>query len=170
MLEETRKFLAAIPNLGALMDQIIVEQGINLNNFEELRTARETARETVMTRLREGTGVYHVVHFPEIVENDPLTEKPIKGGYIELNNVITAKSMLIPMFVWVRFVEHGQLTQTEDLINLGNSKVSERPMALDFPGLINVLKGSPMPPEVVQEIQANGQQIMATLQQFMAAK
>lgn len=170
MLEQTRKFLAAIPNLGGLMDQVVIEQGVNVNNFEELRTARETARDTVINRLREGDAVYHVVHFPEIIENDPLTEKPIKGGYIELVNVKSGKSMLIPMFVWHHFVEHGQLTQTEELINLGNSKVSERPMALDFPGLINVLKGAPMPPEVVQEIQANGQQIMATLQQFMASK
>lgn len=170
MLEQTRKYLAAIPGLGALMDQLVVEEGVNVNNFEELRTARESARETVMARLREGQGLYHVVHFPEIVETDPLTEKPVKGGYIELTNVSTGKSLLIPMFVWHRFVEHGQLTQTESLINLGNSKVSERPMAFDFPGLIAVLKGAYMPPDVLQEIQANGQQIMSTLQQFLAAK
>jgi hypothetical protein len=170
MLEQTRQYLAAIPNLGALMDQVVVEQGINLNNFEELRTAREAARETVFSRLREGAALYHVIHYPEIVENDPLTEKPVKGGYVEITNVITGKAILIPMFVWHRFVEHGQITQTETLINLGNSKVSERPMALDFPGLFGILKGAPMPAEVVQEIQAQGQQVMATLQQFMAAK
>jgi hypothetical protein len=170
MLEQTRPFLAAIPNLGALMDQIIVEQGVNVNNFEELRTARESARETVFNRLREGEALYHVVHFPEIVENDPLTEKPVKGGLIEITNVKTGKAMMIPMFVWHRFVEHGQLTQTEILINLGNSKVAERPMALDYPTLINVLTGAPMPAEVVQEIQTNHPQIMATLQQFLAAK
>jgi hypothetical protein len=170
MIEQTRKFLASVPNLGALMDQVVVEAGVNLNNFEELRTAREAARDTVMANLRENGGLYHVVHFPEIIETDPLTEKTVKGAYYEINNVATGKSLLIPMFVWHRFVEHGQLTQTETLINLGNSKVSERPMFLDFPALYVVLKEALMPPDVTQEIQANAPQIMATLQQFMAAK
>ena len=154
MLEVTRKFLAAIPNLGALMDQVVVETGVNLNNFEELRGAREESRETVLSRLRETQGLYHIVQFPELVENCPVCNQTVKGGYMELNNVGTGKVILIPMFVWHHFIEHGEMEFVETLVNLGNSKVSERPMPLDFMGMISVLARSAIPADVQQELQA----------------
>ncbi|MBC7543212.1 MAG: hypothetical protein H7338_10820 [Candidatus Sericytochromatia bacterium] len=170
MLELTRKFLAEIPNLGALMDQVVIETGVNVNNFEELRVAREEARDTVMNRLREFQGLHHIIQFPELIEADPVTGKPVKGGYIELNNISTGKSVLIPMFVWTQFIEHDNMEFTETIVNLGNSRVSDRPMPLDFSAVFNVMKGATIPADVIQEIQASAPQIQAVMQRVQAAR
>jgi hypothetical protein len=168
MLETTRKFLATVPNLGALMDNVVVEAGVNVNNFEDLKGAREDARDTVLQRLREEKGLHTVVMYPELLDACSTCAATLRGGYIELNNVSTGKACLIPMFVWHQFVEHGVLDYVETLVNLGNSKVSERPIPLDFTAMLIVMKEANMPSDVVQEIQTNGPQIKQILDAAVA--
>ena len=152
MLPELRKYLGAIPNLGALMDQVVLESGLNINNFEDLKGTRETAREQVLANLRETRGLHTLVMYPDLLETCATCNTPIKGGYMELNNTATGKSMLIPMFVWHQCVEHGVLNYVETVSNLGGSRVSERPMPVDLRAVLQVMHPA-IPPEVVAGLQ-----------------
>lgn len=152
MLIELRKYLGGLPSLGALMDQKVQASGINLNNFEELKTTRETARTAVLDELRETRQLHTLIQFPDIQETCAACQQPMKGGYVELNNAATGKAILIPTVVWHHFVEHGVANYVETVTNLGGSKIADRPLPFDLRAVIQVMHPS-IPTEVVTELQ-----------------
>lgn len=153
MLPLLREFLGSLPFLHQMLEQELNTMQVNVNNFEELKAAREEARNAAIGKLKEMRGIYRVLRYPSIQEAPcpQCGEKP-QGAHIEYTNATTGRSYMLPTQLNHQFLAHGIASIIEPVTNLGGSQLGEHTQALDVRKLLSVLEGSALPQPVQEEL------------------
>lgn len=153
MLPLLREYLGSLPFLHQLIEQELNTMQVNVNNFEELKSAREEARNAAVQKMKDARGIYRLLRYPSIQEAPcpQCGEKP-QGAHIEYNNAASGRGYMLPTQLNHQFLAHGIASVNEPVTNLGGSQMSEHAQNLDVRRLIQLLEGASLPQPVQEEL------------------
>ena len=154
MLPRFRNHLNDLPWLADVIKEALVGLTFNRNDTLELRKSREIARTQALEKLKSEHCPYKVLHYPEWERYSCTVchEEKIKGAYVEICNPVTYLTVNLSTPVFHYFVQHGIPHYNELAYDLGESVSSSRTINLDIQSVIQVFKGTHIPPEILVEL------------------
>lgn len=152
MFEATRRYLAEIPVLAALVDAAYAMNPVTSSNPDELRTHLITIQKQVVQALNQVKSLYRVELYPNESFTCPACGWEAKGAYWELSNPTTSKRELFPSSLLHGFIDHGTMSLDEPVVNLSNIYTGDRELKLSLEALMRVFTGLDLPEPVVAEL------------------
>jgi hypothetical protein len=123
----------------------------NASNAEDLRFHIEDLQAKLAARLKAEKQLYAALFFPEMEVHCAACKETFLGVYYELNNPANGKGLCVSHKLLHGFIDHEQFFQEESMHTVQGTKVGDCRLVLDLPGLVGIMEGSNVPPEVLAE-------------------
>lgn len=154
MFEATRRFLAEVPVLAALVDAAYAMNPLTTSNPDELRGHLIAIQKQVVEALKQVKSLYRVEMYPNESFTCPACGWEAKGAYWELSNPTTGKRDIFSSSLLHGFIDHGTMALDEPVVNFSNIYTGDRELRLSLEGLMRVLNGAELSDSVMTELMA----------------
>jgi hypothetical protein len=151
VLDNLRKYFNDLPVLAELIASELKAHPSNATNAEDLRFHLEDLQTKLAARLKAEKQLYAAVFFPEHEIHCAACKETLLGVYWELNNPTNGKGLCVSNKLLHGFVDHEQFFQEESMHTVQGTKVGDSRLVLDLPGLVGIMEGANVPPEVMAE-------------------
>ncbi|MFN8576937.1 MAG: PilT/PilU family type 4a pilus ATPase [Candidatus Sericytochromatia bacterium] len=157
-LEHTANYLMSLPILGVVVKEKYLENIKKETDDVKLRAIRVATQKEIIAQYKEEKQPYIITHFTNqenlcTVDKNCLY-KEFKSVYYEVSNPVTNKNVMLTSHMYHNMTRHHMVYFNEPLLNLGNSPQGFFDAYLPCADLLTALKGSNVPQEVVEELEA----------------